>query len=298
MAKLQDATTPTSVLSAAEAMGLHVYPNNASCWHFDDKVAQKYLLEAVGAPLVPSYVFYDKASALEWIGGATFPKVFKLRRGAQGRNVRLARSAAEARNLVQTAFGKGFKPVASYFADAGNKLRKGQRKGDLMGKLQRLPKTTLTIYRRNAMMAREKGYAYFQDFIPGNTFDTRVSVIGNRTFAYTRNTRAGDFRASGSGSFNFDPERINPECVRAAHRVAQAIGAQSMAFDFVLDPAGSPLIVEISYAFGTDGIKNGCKGFFDCDLVWHPQVPLPEDCILMDLLERIAEARREPAVRD
>ena len=34
------------ILKAAEMMGLAVFPNTATCWHFDDKVAQKYLLEA------------------------------------------------------------------------------------------------------------------------------------------------------------------------------------------------------------------------------------------------------------
>jgi hypothetical protein len=44
------------VIMAAEAMGIAVFPNTPTCWHFDDKVAQKYLLEAVGAPLVPTYI--------------------------------------------------------------------------------------------------------------------------------------------------------------------------------------------------------------------------------------------------
>ena len=38
------------VIMAAEAMGVAVFPSTATCWHFDDKVAQKYLLEAIGAP--------------------------------------------------------------------------------------------------------------------------------------------------------------------------------------------------------------------------------------------------------
>jgi hypothetical protein len=42
--------------------------------HFDDKIAQKYLLEAVEAPLAPSYVFFHKEDALGWISQATFPK--------------------------------------------------------------------------------------------------------------------------------------------------------------------------------------------------------------------------------
>ena len=42
-----------SVLLSAEQMGLVVFPNHATNWHFDDKLAQKYLLESIGAP--PSF---------------------------------------------------------------------------------------------------------------------------------------------------------------------------------------------------------------------------------------------------
>ena len=108
------------VIMAAEAMGVAVFPSTATCWHYDDKVGQKYLLEAVGAPLVPTYVFYDLGEALQWIDGAVFPKVFKLRIGAGSLNVRLVRHAQEARTLARQAFAGGFRPVASYQQDARN----------------------------------------------------------------------------------------------------------------------------------------------------------------------------------
>src|SRR5688572_6328732 len=69
------------IIMAAEMKGLAVFPSSATCWHFDDKLAQKYFLEALGAPLVPSYVFYDANDAREWIRSTSFPKVFKLRTG-------------------------------------------------------------------------------------------------------------------------------------------------------------------------------------------------------------------------
>src|SRR5439155_10850350 len=69
------------IIMAAQVMGVVVFPSAATCWHFDDKLGQKYLLEAVGAPLVPTRVFYEPDRALEWIATARFPKVFKLRRG-------------------------------------------------------------------------------------------------------------------------------------------------------------------------------------------------------------------------
>src|SRR5690242_4002530 len=52
------------VIQAAEASSILVFPSTATCWHFDDKIAQKYALEAIKAPLVKTYVFYDRSEAL------------------------------------------------------------------------------------------------------------------------------------------------------------------------------------------------------------------------------------------
>ena len=106
------------VIKAAEAMGVTVFPNTSTCWHFDDKIAQKYLLEAIDAPLVPTYVFYDFKEALHWIDRASFPKVFKLRKGAGSSNVKLVHSVREARALAKRAFSTGFPPIPHYGRDA------------------------------------------------------------------------------------------------------------------------------------------------------------------------------------
>lgn len=54
----KDALFAKQLLYSVEASGKKVFPNSQSVWHFDDKVGQKYLLEAIGAPLVSSYVFF------------------------------------------------------------------------------------------------------------------------------------------------------------------------------------------------------------------------------------------------
>ena len=43
-----------------EKRGKKVFPDVNTGWHHDDKVGQKYLLEAIDAPLVKSFVFYSK----------------------------------------------------------------------------------------------------------------------------------------------------------------------------------------------------------------------------------------------
>ena len=133
-------------------------------------------------------------------------------------------------------------------------------------------------------MPRERGYLYVQRFLPGNTYDIRVTVIGGRAFAFTRNVRPGDFRASGSGSIDYDRGRIDLRCVEIAHRVTRAIGSQSCAFDFALDEGGQPLILEVSYGYQAKAVFD-CPGYWDEQLGWHPGHGWPQDAILDDLLE-------------
>jgi hypothetical protein len=41
----------------------------------------------------------------------------------------------------------------------------------------------------------ERGYAYFQEWMPDKPFDTRVVAIGERAWAYRRFPVPGDFHA-------------------------------------------------------------------------------------------------------
>jgi len=276
------------VLEAAEQMGLVVFPNYSTRWHFDDKIAQKYLLEAAGAPIVPTNVFFDLHTALAWIDKAQFPKVFKLRRGSGSRNVRLVRTAAEARALARRAFGRGYKPAGAVLDSiTAWKITKAKREGRLIDFLRVAPARLRHRLTMNLLMGRERGYVYFQDFMPNNEHDTRVTVIGQRAFAFMRRVRSGDFRASGSGQIIYDRERIDMRCVRTAFDVALRLGTQSLAFDFVYDEQRQPRIVEVSFGYAP-GPVHDCNGFWDTELNWHEGALWPEEAILHDLIAGIS----------
>ena len=83
-------------------MGIVCYPNFDTCWHFDDKVGQKYLLKALDIPLAPTHIFYSRNEALHWIRQTTFPKVFKLRCGASSSNVQLIKNRKQAKHIILT----------------------------------------------------------------------------------------------------------------------------------------------------------------------------------------------------
>jgi len=274
------------VLYAAESAGLLIFPNRKTCWHFDDKVAQKYLLEAVDAPLIPTVVFYEKRTALGWLSGAQYPVVCKLRAGAHAANVRLLRNVSEARRFCRRAFGRGLSAVPGYFTDVPSKARSVKDFSDFRARMGRLPRLFLHRMRTRRRANRERGYVLFQEFIPDNRYDTRVTVIGDRAWAFIRRVRKNDFRASGSRQIDHDPDKIDARCVRIAFETAGKLGTQCTAFDFVTCSRRGPLIVEMSYGFAPRPVFD-VPGQWSPDLQWHAGHVWPQDAILELLLRNL-----------
>lgn len=270
------------------AAGIETFPDVGSVWHHDDKVGQKYLLEALGAPLVRSHVFYEHKDAVAWCETASFPMVFKLRGGAGSVNVRLARSRRDAIRLVDKAFGSGFSPIDRWarLKDRAWRLRRDRNLAavrSMLGGVARLliPNETESGYQR------ERGYVYFQEFVPENLFDTRLIVIGDRCFGLRRFNREGDFRASGSGLLDYDHTAINLDAVRIAFEVARKIGSRSMAFDFLESPSG-PVIVEISYCYVMGAAYDNCPGYWNSNIEWISASVNPQIFIINDFLLQLA----------
>jgi len=130
----------------------------------------------------------------------------------------------------------------------------------------------------------QKDAVLFQKFLPDNNFDTRVTVIGNRAFAFRRFVRKDDFRASGSGNFDMDPDKIDIHCLGIALSISKELNFNTMAYDFIYDENKEPYINEISYCF-EDRIVQSCPGFWDEKLTWHPGHIWPQQCQLEDFLE-------------
>lgn len=274
------------IITSVEKMGIRVFPNITTCWHYDDKIGQKYLLEAIQAPLVPSYVFFDKQEAMDWIDKTEFPKVFKLRCGAGSQNVKLVKTKREAKALCEKAFGKGFTAIGGYFRDAKTKARKVKNINQLRNKLSRMSKVIHDISSKKHFLPKQRGYIYFQEFLPDNKFDTRITVIGNRAFGYIRKTRPNDFRASGSGQVIYDMDRIDQRCIQIAFRVVSKLKTQSLAFDFIFDQYNEPRITEISYCYISKYVYT-CPGYWDDKLNRHEGNIWPEDAILEDLIKEL-----------
>lgn len=272
------------LLYSLQTSGKVVFPDFHTAWHFDDKVGQSYLLKLVGAPLVPSYVFYSKSEAMDWIRNTDYPKVFKLRRGAGSSQVRLVKDYREAKRMVKKAFGRGFSQydAAPNLAERWRKYREGlSTLLDVMKGVLRLGYTTDF----DRVAGRERGYVYFQDFIPENDSDTRVIVIDGKAFAIKRMVRKNDFRASGSGLIKYGRENFDDQTIKLAFQIADKLNTQSVALDFVYNK-GVEKLVEISYGFSKEAYHD-CEGYWDRNLNWFEGKFNPQEWMVDAVMKQI-----------
>ena len=270
------------LLQAVEqGLGLPVFPSHATAWHFEDKIAQTYLLEAAGIDTPKTWVFWREEDALRFSRDATYPFVVKLSSGIQSNNVKLVKSPDEATALIRRMFKAGV--VTLYSASRIPTLLQGYDQGLRILAGKSLPRQL------------QYGYFYVQEFLPDNAFDTRVTVIGNRAFGFRRHNRPGDFRASGSGRLDWDVSQVDLRFVRLAYTIARRFHMQSVAIDG-LQRGGTPVVGEISYTYASWAVRD-CLGHWVLDgdpqtgtLTWIDGKMRPEDAIFDDFAP-LVEAR-------
>ncbi len=228
--------------------GMSVFPNTNTIWHFEDKIAQHYLLSAMEVPQPRTRILWNHDAALKYCEKAELPFVIKLAHGYQSSNVRLVKSRSEARAWADEMFGPGLANLDSSPAQWGSRY----------GRRVRAAIRLLLGFRARGGPDFSHGYMYCQQFLPGNEFDIRITVIGDRAFGFRRFNRDGDFRASGSGHIDWNPSEIPHDAVRLAFMVARGLVTQSVAIDVV--GRGDELVVgEISYTGASWAIAE-CPG--------------------------------------
>lgn len=250
----RDIRSARAIIKAAELMGIKVYPDINTCWMFDDKVSQKYLLEALNVPVIPTFVFFDKVTASNWLKECTYPIVYKLPQGAGATNVRLVNTYEEANEICKTHFLLWGNPNIS------SKKPKVKE----ICKIWKRMKEPNVLYGTN-----NKGCIYFQKFIPDNNYDIRVTTIGDKNYIFKRYVRENDFRASGSGKIDYEVSEEDLNAIIIARNISDRIQAQTMAYDFIYD--GKILkVCEMSYGFVEHAVEN-CGGWYDKQLRFHPE---------------------------
>lgn len=261
-------------------LGLVTYPDQNTCWHFDDKIAQAYLFEAAAIPAPKTWVWFDAKLARDWVRTAQYPLVIKLAGGAGSSNVRLVQSGKEAELWIDRLFGDGVFALADTTNRPPWRVRARRLKAAAKLALQGiLPPDAWELH---------KDYILFQEFLPDNPFDTRVTVIGNRAFGFRRFNRDNDFRASGSGRIDHNPDEIAPGFVHLAFKISQRLKTQSCAVDG-LRRGTEPVVGEISYTYASWAVHD-CPGHWELvgnELKWCPGHMWPEEAQVQDFLQAL-----------
>lgn len=281
-----------SVLRAASQMGLAVFPDDNTAWHFDDKIAQMVLLRSINAPIPESWFFATLAEALAWIRSeCTFPVVAKLKSGSGASNVKLLTGKLEASKYVTRLFSIGFSPSPNVVFKTVSNVRSAHDLKTFVARARRAPEFFRT--KMNARrFPREKGYAYFQEFVPNEDFDIKVAVIGDKLSFIGRKTRKGDFRASGGGRPFYDRSLVHPDIIASAFRTSDCLSFQCMGYDYIVDSrSGSGAIVEISYGFSHETLL-AANGYWDRSGEWHDEPLTAPAEVLHNLISSIAPSLR------
>lgn len=262
-----------SILYSLQSAGVEVFPNYNEAWHFDDKVAESFLLQSIKASIPDYYFFMDKEAAMDWANSFKgYPIVAKLKNGSGSHNVKILNGVNDAKKYIETMFSTGFESNPSILFKGTSNLKSAKSLSVLFKRAKRIPEF-LRNYNKSKLFPNEKNYVYLQEFIPNEGYDLKVVVIGDKLSFIARNVRKGDFRASGGGDLFYDKSLITQQIIDSAFEVCDKLNIKCMGFDYVVDKAnGLGKIVEMSYGFSSQALLDS-GGHFDRQGNWL-DVPL------------------------
>ena len=164
----------------------------------------------------------------------SFPKVLKTSQGAGSSGVFLTNKNNDLKKIRSSFFKDNFKRRA---VSAQRKIK--------------LKSSEYSIYK----YTRKKFNSFVeQEFIPNLKHDFKVLVFGNRYFVLKRSIRKNDFRASGSGNFEFvEPPR---KLLEYAKKIALILNNPYLSLDIAQSDQGCHLIEFQGTNFGPYTLLN------------------------------------------
>ncbi|WP_086478542.1 ATP-grasp domain-containing protein [Arenibacter amylolyticus] len=261
-----------NVLFTLEAAGKKVFPSIKDAWHFDDKLAETYLLESINAPIPMSFYYYRLDDLQKAINNndLNFPIIAKLRNGSGSHNVKLLNNSHELIGYSKKMFNSGIDGSPNIFYKTSSNLKSSKNFKTIVNRAKRIPEFIRT-YSSARKFNREKGYVFLQEFIPNDGFDLKIVVVGDKLSFIGRNIRKGEFRASGGGSLFYDKNMVPKNVINSAFKISDKLGFNCMGYDYVVDKSSSNgKVIEISYGFSHQALLDA-NGYFDREGNWHDE---------------------------
>ena len=274
-----------------KGLKIPVFPNRLMRVLFDRKDLQSMLLRRYGFPTVKTYAMTDYAEFVRFIPGADFPIVMKAVNGASSSSVIIAYNIAEAKKYARAVSSRHPLRNDPWTRPLHRRVLRHARSlalsmYDLLSNHRRLEKMHHLCLWQEADDSEKLPIIYWQEFMAGNDWDTRVTVIGDRAFCFRRRNRPNDFRASGSGLIEYQEAGGDTDAVQLAFAVEKALGLENVAFDFLRDARGKPRIIEISYGYVSRAVR-GCPGYWTRDGVWERRHMVPEELHVELFLKKV-----------
>lgn len=268
----QDMLFARTIIYSAKILGLKTFPDFESAWHFDDKIAETYLLQSINAPIPSSTLLYRYEECVDKLKKSEikFPQIAKLRCGSGSHNVKILQSESELLKYAATMFSSGFNPTPSLYYKTSSNVKSTKDLNTFFNRLKRVPEFLRTLSSASKF-PNEKEYVFLQEFIPNNGYDLKIVVVGDKLSFIGRNIRKGEFRASGGGDLFFDKNYISMDIINSAFFVSDILKFQCMGYDYVVNKdTEKGIIVEISYGFSHEALLQA-KGYFDRQGKWYDE---------------------------
>ncbi|HGS5145939.1 TPA: RimK family alpha-L-glutamate ligase [Vibrio parahaemolyticus] len=160
---------------------------------------------------------------------STLPAVIKPYSGFGSQGVQLAKSKSELKSGIHNN-------MSNYVLEKFN--------------IREIAKRTIKYFVKFPNEYPKKvGRVVIQDFIPNLKHDWKVLVFGDRAFALKRFTRENDFRASGSGNFDYS-SLASEGLIEFAFKARESLGVPFVSLDVAESDEGFSIIEYQSVHFG------------------------------------------------
>lgn len=175
-----------------------------------------------------------------------YPYIYKNTNGAGSSGVKLVTSCKVRSNIIKAKERVGLK-----------------RKLITLARKIKLSKEQFFIYKYN-----KKKFSGFvvQEFLKGLKFDYKILVFWGRFFVLKRNIKEGDFRASGSGLFEF--EKPSDELLSYANMIFKKLDVPYASLDIAVTSKGYHLIEFQALNFGPYTLINSPGYYYFLDEKW------------------------------
>lgn len=279
----KDMLISKNILFTMEKLGKKVFPSIDDAWHFDDKLAETYLLQAIKAPMPNSFYYYSLEDLKKGLVDLNFPIITKLRNGSGSHNVKLLANKNELLEYGKKMFSTGISSAPSLLYKASGNIKSAKSLKIFFNRAKRIPEFLNSL--ANAKKFNfERDYVYLQEYIKNDGYDLKIIVVGDKLSFIGRKIRKGEFRASGSGDLFYERENVSMDVIESAFETSDKLGFKCMGYDYVVDSKTKKgYIIEISYGFSHDAVLKA-NGYFDRKGNWfHEPLNVPWE-IMQNLL--------------